>query len=342
MGLQSLLNNLFSKGMAIDLGTANTLIHVRGMGLVVDEPSMVAIARENGKVVAVGRTAKEMYGKTSESVRTIRPMRDGVIADFEVTRVMINTFIRQALKRKPLFRPQMVICIPSGITAVEKKAVIDSAEQAGAGKVYLMEEPMAAAIGANLPIQEPKGSMVVDIGGGTTEVAIIASSAIASSESIRVAGDEMDEAILQYIRQRYNLQIGPFEAERIKIRVGAAYPQKERLECMVRGRDLIEGVPRTLTITDEMVRESLESPIMAIVESVRRTLDKSSPELAADVYDHGIVLAGGGALLRGLDDRIHQEIGLQVHPSEDPLRAVVRGSGFVLENFKNMGKVCVN
>lgn len=341
MRLQSLLN-LFSKGLAIDLGTANTLIHVRGVGLVLDEPSMVAIARDNGKVVAIGRTAKEMYGKTSESVRTIRPMKDGVIADFEITKIMISNFIKLALKKKPLIRPQMVICIPSGITAVEKRAVIDSAEQSGAGKVFLMEEPMAAAIGANLPIQEPKGSMVVDIGGGTTEVAIIASSAIASAESIRVAGDEMDEAILQYVRQRYNLQIGPFEAERIKIKVGAAYPLKERLECTVRGRDLIEGVPKTLTITDEMIRESLESPIMAIVESVRRTLDKSSPELAADIYDHGIVLAGGGALLKGLADRIQKEIGLQVHQSEDPLRAVVRGSGFVLDNFKLMSRVCVN
>lgn len=341
MRLQSLLN-LFSKGLAIDLGTANTLIHVRGVGLVLDEPSMVAIARDNGKVVAIGRTAKEMYGKTSESVRTVRPMKDGVIADFEITKLMIRNFIKQALKTKPLIRPQMVICIPSGITAVEKRAVIDSAEQSGAGKVYLMEEPMAAAIGANLPIQEPKGSMVVDIGGGTTEVAIIASSAIASAESIRVAGDEMDEAILQYIRQRYNLQIGPFEAERIKIKVGAAYPLKERLECTVRGRDLIEGVPKTLTITDEMIRESLESPIMAIVESVRRTLDKSSPELAADIYDHGIVLAGGGALLKGLADRIQKEIGLEIHQSEDPLRAVVRGSGFVLDNFKLMNRVCVN
>lgn len=341
MRLKSLLN-LFSKGLAIDLGTANTLIHVRGVGLVLDEPSMVAIARDNGKVVAIGRTAKEMYGKTSESVRTVRPMKDGVIADFEITKLMISNFIKQALKSKPLIRPQMVICIPSGITAVEKRAVIDSAEQSGAGKVYLMEEPMAAAIGANLPIQEPKGSMVVDIGGGTTEVAIIASSAIASAESIRVAGDEMDEAILQYIRQRYNLQIGPFEAERIKIKVGAAYPLKERLECTVRGRDLIEGVPKTLTITDEMIRESLESPIMAIVESVRRTLDKSSPELAADIFDHGIVLAGGGALLKGLADRIQKEIGLEIHQSEDPLRAVVRGSGFVLDNFKLMSRVCVN
>lgn len=334
--------NFISKDLAIDLGTANTLIHIRGVGLVLDEPSMVAITRHNGSVVAIGRAAKEMYGKTAQDIKTIRPMKDGVIADFEATKVMISSFIKQALKRKPLFRPQMIVCIPSGITSVEKKAVIDSAEQSGAKRVHLIEEPMAAAIGANIPIHEPKGSMIVDIGGGTTEVAIIASSAIATSQSVRVAGDEMDEAIVQYIRQTYNIQIGPFEAERVKIRVGAAFPQKERLEYVVKGRDLIEGIPKTLTVTDEIIREILETTIMAIVESIRRTLDHSTPELAADIYEQGIVLAGGGALLRGLAERIQSEVGLQVQQAEDPLRAVLRGSGIVLENFKAMEKVCIN
>jgi len=334
--------SLLSKDLAIDLGTANTLIHIKGVGLVLDEPSMVAIGLTNGKVVAIGRAAKDMYGKTAKNIRTIRPMKDGVIADYETTKIMIASFIKQALNRKPLFRPRMVVCIPSGITAVEKKAVIDSAEQSGAKKVFLIEEPMAAAIGAGLPIHEPRGSMIVDIGGGTTEVAIIASSAIATSESIRVAGDEMDEEIMQYIRQRYNILIGPFEAERIKIKVGAAFPQKESLECLIRGRDLIEGIPKTLTVVDEMVKESLEGAVTAIVDSIRRTLDKSTPELAADIYDQGIVLAGGGALLRGLDDRIQSEVGLKVQQSDDPLRAVVRGCGAVLENFKVLERVGVN
>jgi len=342
MGWLSSLLSLFSNDLAIDLGTANTLVHVKGKGLVLEEPSMVAISKSDGRVLAVGKLAKEMYGRTPEHIKTIRPMKDGVIADFDITKLMINHFIKQVLPRKPLIQPRMVICIPSGITSVEKRAVIDSADQAGARKVFLIEEPMAAAIGSNLPVTSNKGSMVVDIGGGTTEVAIIASSAIAACESIRVAGDEMDEGIIQFMRQEYHLQIGPFEAERVKIEIGSAFPLKDKLECQVRGRDIIEGTPKVLTINNEMIRESLDPPIGAIVDSIRRTLDKTSPELAADIYDSGVMLAGGGSLLRGLPERLQQEIGLKFFLAEDPLRAIVKGSGIVLENFKFWSRVCVS
>lgn len=342
MGWGSSLLNLLSNDLAIDLGTANTLVHVKGRGLVLDEPSMVAISEKDGQVLAVGSAAKEMYGKTPGHIKTIRPMKDGVIADFDVTKLMISYFIRQILRRRPLIHPRMVICIPSGITQVEKRAVIDSADQSGARKVFLIEEPMAAAIGSNLPINGPKGNMVVDIGGGTTEVAVIASSAIATSESIRVAGDEMDEAIMHFMRHQYHLQVGPFEAERVKIEIGTTFPQKEKLECQIRGRNIIEGIPKIMTITDDMIRESLDIPVVAIVDSIRRTLDKTTPELASDIYDRGVMLAGGGSLLRGLPERLNKEIGLKFFLAEDPLRAIVRGSGIVLENFKLWSKVCVS
>jgi rod shape-determining protein MreB len=342
MGWASSLFSFISNDLAIDLGTANTLVHVKGKGLVLEEPSMVAISKSDGRVLAVGKLAKEMYGKTPEHIKTVRPMKDGVIADFDVTKVMISQFIKQVIRRRPLIHPRMVICIPSGITQVEKRAVIDSADQSGARKVFLIEEPMAAAIGSNLPINGNKGSMVVDIGGGTTEVAVIASSAIAACESIRVAGDEMDEGIMHFMRHQYHLQIGPFEAERVKIAIGSAFPLGDKLECQVRGRDIIEGTPKVMTVNDEMIRESLEPPIGAIVDSIRRTLDKTSPELASDIYDSGIMLAGGGSLLRGLPERLHHEIGLKFFQAEDPLRAIVRGSGIVLENFKVWSKVCIS
>lgn len=338
----SSLLGFFSNDLAIDLGTANTLVHVKGKGLILDEPSMVAISQRDGQVLAVGRAAKEMYGKTPGNIKTIRPMRDGVIADFDVTKLMISYFIKQVIPRRPIIHPRMVICIPSGITQVEKRAVIDSADQSGARKVFLIEEPMAAAIGSNLPVNGPKGSMVVDIGGGTSEVAVIASCAIAACESIRVAGDEMDEAIMHFLRHQYHLQVGPFEAERVKIEIGTAFPLKEKLECQVRGKDIIEGTPKVMTINDGMIRESLDTPINAIGESIRRTLDKTTPELASDIYDSGIMLAGGGSLLRGLSERLNKEIGLKFFLAEDPLRAIVRGSGIVLENFKVWNKVCVS
>jgi rod shape-determining protein MreB and related proteins len=338
----SSLLGYFSSDLAIDLGTANTLIHVKGKGLVLEEPSMVAISKKDGKVVAVGTAAKEMYGKTPENIKTIRPMKDGVIADFDVTKIMISHFIKQVLRKRSLIHPRMVISIPSGITAVEKRAVIDSADQAGARKVFLIEEPMAAAIGSNLPINGSKGAMVVDIGGGTTEVAVIASSAIAVCESIRVAGDEMDESIMHFMRHQYHLQIGSFEAEKIKIKIGSAFPQKEKLECQVRGRDIIDGTPKSMTISDDMIKESLNIPMMAILDSIRRTLDKTTPELSSDIYDSGIMLAGGGSLLRGLPEWLNKEIGLRFFLAEDPLRAIVRGSGIVLENFRAWNKVCVS
>lgn len=340
--LSSLLGSL-SSDLAIDLGTANTLVHVKGKGLVLDEPSMVAISERDGQVLAVGRAAKEMYGKTPKHIKTIRPMKDGVIADFDVTKLMISHFIKQVLRKRSLIHPRMVICIPSGITQVEKRAVIDSADQSGARKVFLIEEPMAAAIGSNLSTNAPRGTMVVDIGGGTTEVAVIVSSAIAACESIRVAGDEMDEAIMHFMRHQYHLQIGPFEAERVKIEIGAAFHQEEKLECQVRGRDIIEGTPKVMTISYDMIKESLDIPIMAIVDSIRRTLDKTTPELASDIYDRGIMLAGGGSLLRGLPERLKKDIGgLKFFLAEDPLRAIVRGSGIVLDNFSAWNKVCVS
>jgi len=327
----------------MDLGTANTLIYTKDNGIVLDEPSVVALnTRNGGAVLAVGKRAKEMYGRTPESIQTIRPMKDGVIADFDVTKTMIRHFISSVVPKKRISRPTMMVCVPSGITSVEMKAVIDSSIQCGAGKVHLIEEPMAAAIGSKLPIQEISGSMIIDIGGGTTEVAMISQFTIAYSESLRVAGDEMDNCIQRYIRRQHGISIGSFEAERIKIEIGSASPLSEPIEGEVTGIDASTGMPRTIQLTDAMIREALNNPVKAIVESIRNALYKSSPELASDIRRRGIVLAGGGSLLKGLGARLHAETDLPIFRAKDPLTAIVRGTGYVLDNLADLKKVCLN
>jgi len=321
---------LFSNDMGIDLGTANTLVFVRGEGVVLCEPSVVAIEKETNRVLAVGEEAKRMLGKTPGNIIAIRPMKDGVISDFEVTEAMLKYFIKKVHHRKVLVRPAMVIAIPSGITAVEKRAVRDSAERAGARSVDLIEEPKAAAIGAGLPVEEPSGNMIVDIGGGTTEFAVISLGGIVYAKSIRIAGDELDAAIVEYLRKTYNLMIGERTAEEIKVRIGSAYPLEEELTMDVRGRDLIAGLPKTITITSVEIREALHDPVQAIVDASKTTLEQTPPELSADLVDRGIVMAGGGSLLRGLDKRISEETGLPVHIADDPLTCVALGTGQML------------
>ena len=327
---------LFSNDLAIDLGTANTLVYVKGRGIIANEPSVVAVQRDMRgikRVLAVGKEAKEMLGRTAGNIEAIRPMKDGVIADFEVTEAMLRYFIRKAHNRKTLIRPRIMICIPFGITEVEKRAVRESAESAGAREVYLIEEPMAAAIGAGLAISEPSGNMVVDIGGGTTEVAVISLAGIVFSKSIRVAGDKMDEAIIQYLKRKYNLLIGERTSEAIKITIGTAYPDGQVRTMEIKGRDLVAGVPKTLTINSEEIREAILEPINAIVEAVKITLERTPPELAADIVDKGIVLTGGGALLRNLDILLREETGLPVTIAEDPLCCVVLGTGKALDQL---------
>ena len=316
------LLGLFSNDLAIDLGTANTLVYVKGKGIVCNEPSVVAVQKDNRgarRVLAVGAEAKDMLGRTPGNIIAIRPLKDGVIADFEITEAMLRYFIQKVHNRQTLVRPRIIICVPFGITEVEKRAVRESAESAGAREVYLIEEPMAAAIGAGLPITEPSGNMIVDIGGGTTEVAVISLAGIVYSKSVRVGGDKMDEAIVQYVKRKYNLLIGERTAERIKIKIGTAYPGNEIQTMEVKGRDLVAGVPKTVEITDEEIREALAEPINAIVEAVRIALERTPPELAADIVDKGIVLAGGGALLRNLDVLLREETGLPVMLADDPL-----------------------
>ena len=328
--------------MAIDLGTANTLVYVKGEGIVLNEPSIVAIHQADNTVLAVGKEAKAMLGRTPGNIVAIRPLKDGVIADFDVTEKMLGYFIRRVHKRRALVRPRIVIGVPSGITQVEKRAVRDSAMQAGAREVYLIEEPMAAAIGAGMPITEPGGNMVVDIGGGTTEVAVISLSGIVYSRSVRIAGDEMDEAIVQYIRKNYNLLVGERRAEEIKIRLGSAYPMGgERRTMEVKGRDLIDGIPKTIVIGDDEIREALREPIMTIVDAVRTALERTPPELAADIVDKGIVLTGGGALLKGLDLLLRQETNLPITVAEDPLSCVALGTGKVLDELDLLKKVAI-
>ncbi len=326
----------------MDLGTANTLLYQKGKGIVLDEPSVVALSEETNSVLAVGSEAKRMHGRTPEGIRTIRPMKDGVIADYEVTNRMVAYFVRQAHKRNNFVRPKMIISVPSGITAVEKRTVIESAEMAGARKVFLIEEPMAAAIGAKLPIDSMHANMVVDIGGGTTEVALINLFSTSYCESLRVAGDEMDEAIQRYLHKERQLEIGIFEAERIKMAIGSAVPFDEPRTVEARGRNTVSGIPTTLELTDGDIRDALEKPLRAIVQSIKVALERSSPELAADVTRRGLVLAGGGALLHGLGPRLHKETGLPIFRAKDPLTTIVRGTGMVLENFKTLRRVCVN
>ena len=331
-------NNPLSLGrdLAIDLGTANTLIYVRGHGVVLDEPSVVAINVNDGRPVAVGMEAKRMMGRTPNHIKVIRPLKDGVIADFEVCEKMLRYFIQKVAGSK-WSKPRMVICVPSGITGVEQRAVQDAAEYAGARKpVHIIEEPMAAAIGADMPVHEPSGNMIVDIGGGTTEVAVISLGGIVTAQSIRVAGDELDEAILQYVKKEFSLAIGDRTAEEIKIQMGSAWPLDEELTADIRGRDLISGLPRTIEITTEQVREAVAEPISAIVDAVKTTLDKTPPELAADIMEDGITITGGGALIGGLAQRLTHETGMPIRIADEPLYSVVIGSGRALENIDAM------
>lgn len=332
--------------MGIDLGTCNTLVAVRGQGIVLNEPSVVAVRKGTNQVLkggqAVGWVAKEMLGKTPGSITAIRPLKDGVISDFEITEAMLNYFITKVTGRVRMLGPRVVISIPSGITAVEKRAVFDSAEHAGARKTYLLEEPIAAAIGAGLPFAEPTASMIVDIGGGTTEVAIMTLADIANCESVRVAGDDMDEAIIAHMKRHYSLMIGEQTAERIKIQIGSAAPVGEETKMDVRGRDMVSGLPRKTEITSEEIREALSEPVQNIIEAVMRTLERTEPELAADLVDNGITLAGGGSLLRGLSVQINKSTGLDVTLAEDPLTCVARGTAIYLENIEEWKETLEN
>ena len=339
------VQGLFSNDLAIDLGTATTLIYVRGKGIVSCEPSVVAVQRDsrgNKKVLAVGREAKEMLGRTPHNIQAVRPLRDGVIADFEITEAMLRYFIARASNRRTLVKPRIVICVPFGITEVEKRAVKESAESAGAREVYLIEEPMAAAIGAGLPITEASGNMVVDIGGGTTEVAVISLAGIVYSQSVRVAGDKMDEAIMGYIKRKYNMAIGEQTAERIKISIGNAYPLDQPSTMEVKGRDMVAGIPKTVVVNSDEIREALAEPINAIVEAVLVALERTPPELAADIVDKGVVLTGGGALLKNLDVLLREETGLPVMVCDDPISAVVLGSGKALEHLELLKEVTLS
>jgi rod shape-determining protein MreB len=338
LSLRSLFS-LFSSDLAIDLGTANTCVYARGKGIVVNEPSIVAINKVTGRIEAVGKEAKEMLGRTPGNIVAIKPMKDGVIADFEVTEKMLAHFIKKAHNRTMWVRPRIVIGVPSEITQVEKRAVKDSAYRAKASEVHLVEEAMAAAIGAGMPITEPSGNMIVDIGGGTTDIAVISLAGTVYSRSLKVAGNELDEAIINYLKRRHNLLIGERTAERIKLELGSAFPLKEELRMEIKGRDLVEGVPKTLTITDSEVRESLAEPISSIVDAVRQALEKTPPELSADIMDKGIVLSGGGALIRNLDQRLREETGLPVVQADDPLSSVVLGTGKLLEDMELLRKV---
>ena len=332
--------DLFSSDLAIDLGTANTLVFVKGKGINLREPSVVAINSETNEVQAVGAEAKQMLGRASGSIETIRPMKDGVIAHFDVPQMMIREFIKKVHNnRKSLVRPRVVIAAPSGITQVEKRAVRDSAESAGAREVFLIEEPMAAALGVNLPIEKASGNMIIDIGGGTTEVAIISMYGIVFSKSVRVAGDEMDEAIVNYVKRKYNLLIGERMAEEIKIQIGSAYPLEQRITMEIKGRDLVAGIPKTLVLSDEEVREALQETFNTIVEAIKIALERTPPELAADIVDKGVVVTGGGSLIRGLDILLREATGLPVTLAEDPLSAVALGAGRLLSDPKLLKKV---
>jgi len=341
-----MIGNFFgaiSNDIGIDLGTANTLVYVRDQGIVLREPSVVAVKSGTNSVLAVGDDAKRMLGRTPGNIVAIRPLRDGVIADYEVTEAMLKHFVKKVSQRRPFFfRPRIMIAVPSGITEVEKRAVKESAAATGAKEVHLIEEPMAAAIGVGLPVQDAAANMIVDIGGGTTEVAIISLSGIVYSRSVRVAGDKLDESIIQYMRRAYNLVIGERTAEEMKIRMGSAYPQRKETSVEVKGRDLVAGLPKTVTVTSSEIREAMQDPLAVIVESVRATLERCPPELAGDLVDRGIMLAGGGALLRGLDQLLTKETGLPIHVAEDPLSAVAEGCGKVLmelDFLKKMSRV---
>src|ERR671917_872727 len=339
-------DNFFSaflgRDMAVDLGTANTLVYVRGRGIVLNEPSVVAVNVKDGRPLAVGLEAKRMIGRTPSHIQAIRPLKDGVIADFEICEKMLRYFIHKVHQRR-WGKPRMVICVPSGIPGVERRAVQEAAEYAGARKpAYIIEEPMAAAIGAGLPVQEPTGNMIVDIGGGTTEVAVISLGGIVASQSVRVGGDELDDAIIQFIKKEYSLALGERTAEEVKIALGSAWPLQEELHAEIRGRDLITGLPKTIVTSTEEIREAIEEPVSAIVDAVKVTLDKTPPELAADIMEQGIVLTGGGALLHGLDHRLSAETGMPIVIAKNPLHSVAIGSGQCLEEFNVLRQVLAN
>ena len=324
--------SLLGRDMAVDLGTANTLVYVRGRGIVLNEPSVVAVDVKDGRPLAVGAEAKRMIGRTPSNIQAIRPLKDGVIADFEICEKMLRYFIHRVHQRR-FAKPRMVICVPSGITGVEQRAVMEAAEFAGARKAYIIEEPMAAAIGAGLPIHEPTGNMVVDIGGGTTEVAVISLGGIVTSQSIRVGGDELDDAIVAYVKKEFQLALGERTAEEIKIQMGSAYPLQQEMQAQIRGRDLVTGLPKTVVISTEQVRQAIEEPVQAIVDAVKVTLDRTPPELSSDLMEQGIVLTGGGALLNGLSTRLEVETNMPIIVANDPLNCVALGSGMCLEEL---------
>jgi rod shape-determining protein MreB and related proteins len=336
------LTRFFSRNIGIDLGTANTLVYVKGKGIVLREPSVVAIRRDTGSILAVGEEAKKMIGRTPGNIVAIRPMKDGVIADFDVTQIMLRHFISKAYRRRAFFLPQVVVCVPSGVTEVEKRAVLDATKQAGAKEAFLIEEPMAAAIGAGLPVEEPTGSMIVDIGGGTSEVAVISLGGIVTSQSIRVGGDEMDDAIITYIKKTYNLMIGERTAEEIKIKAGSAHRIDEEQHMEIRGRDLVTGLPKVLTISSWEIESALSEPVTAILETIKTTLERTPPELAADIMEKGIVMTGGGALLKGLDKLIAEETGMPVFMAENPLDCVVLGTGKALSAIELLKRVSIS
>jgi rod shape-determining protein MreB and related proteins len=329
------------RDLAIDLGTANTLVYERGRGVVLDEPSVVAVEAATGKLIAAGTRAKEMLGRTPGHVRAVRPLADGVISDADVTEQMLRYFVDQ-VRPSRLMRPRMVVCVPSEVTGVERRALEDAAVRSGARRVYVIEEPMAAAIGADLPVNETSASMVVDIGGGTTDVAVISLGGIVTARSVRVGGDEIDEAVIAHVKSEYSLLLGERSAEDIKVAAGSAFPLSEELTTRVRGRDLVSGLPKTVTISSQEVRRAIEGPVLQIVELVRATLDVCPPELAGDILDNGVTLTGGGALLRGLDERLRHELGVPVRVADDPLRAVVRGSGRCIEEFSTLERVLID
>ena len=333
--------SLIGRDMAVDLGTANTLVYVRGKGLQLDEPSVVAINTTTGEILAVGHEAKRMIGRTPDNIEAIRPLKDGVIADFEATEQMLRWFIQSVHHRRYFAKPRMVICVPSGITAVEQRAVKEAGYQAGARQVYIIEEPMAAAIGAGLPIHQATGNMVVDVGGGTTEVAVISLGGVVTSLSIRTAGDELDAAIVSWMKKEHGLMLGERTAEEVKMTLGSAWPTPEDTDAEIRGRDQVSGLPRTVEVSSSAIRQAMEEPLIDIVDAVRRTLDQTPPELAGDIMDRGIVLTGGGALLRGLDDRLRHETGMPVHVADDPLTSVAMGAAKCVEEFAGLQQVLV-
>jgi rod shape-determining protein MreB len=335
-------NSIIGRDMAVDLGTANTLVYVRGRGVMLNEPSVVAMNAQTREILAVGTEAKRMIGRTPDSITAIRPLRDGVIADFEAAEQMLRYFIQRVHRRRYFAKPRLVVCVPSGITAVEQRAVKEAGYQAGARRVYIIEEPMAAAIGAGLPVHEATGNMVVDIGGGTTEVAVISLGGIVTSQSIRTAGDDLDQAIITWMKKEYSLMLGERTAEEIKIALGSAFPLPQEPEAEIRGRDMVSGLPRNVVVSSAEVRQALEEPVQAIIDSVRATLDKTPPELAGDIMDRGVVLTGGGALLRGLDERLRHETGMPVHIADGPLDSVALGAGKCVEEFEALQQVLVS